>query len=161
LKAKTGIIVAVMLALVSFGAAAAKTKVFEYTDAGFRLTWHKLVKITERTGDKDLIFEGSHGSIKLTAIVRKGPRIPASQHHFRLMSYFAGQWAMAEDDCRGTGWDECEPWTWQAESGDRTGLGEAGYGPNGTYIFVLSAPKGSFKAKRPAMRVVQHSIQLF
>jgi hypothetical protein len=155
------IVVVAALALVSVGAAAAKTKVFEFTDAGFRLSWSKGVKIKQREGNKDLIYEGSHGAVQLKVIVRKGERLPEAQHEFRLMSYFAGHWAKAEADCRGTGWDGCTSWNWDSESGDRAGVGEVGYGPGGTYIFVLSAPEASFKQHRPKMRIVQQSVQLF
>jgi hypothetical protein len=40
-------------------------------------------------------------------------------------------------------------------------VGESGFGPGGTYIVVLSAPKSTFKQQRPQMRVVQQSVQLF
>lgn len=150
-----------VLALVAFGAAAAKTKVFEYPEAGFRLSWTPGAKLEQREGKKDLIFEGSRGPVQLKVIVRKGERLPAVQHEYRLMSYFAGHWTKAEAACRGTGWEECESWNWDAESGDRAGIGEVGYGPGGTYIFVLSAPESSFKQHRPKMRLVQQSIELF
>jgi hypothetical protein len=155
------VVLVAALALVSFAATAAKTKVFEFPQAGFRLSWSPGVAMQQREGKEDLLFEGSFGSIKLKAIVRKGAQLPAVQHEYRLMSYFAGQWTKTEEACRGTGWTGCESWSWHSESGDRAGVGEVGYGPGGTYIFVLSAPLGSFKQARPAMRLVQQSIQLF
>jgi len=155
------IVVVGALALVSVGAAAAKTKVFEFPEAGFRLTWDKGMTIAQREGKKDLIFEGARGAVQLKVIVRKGERLPEAQHEFRLMSYFAGHWTRSEETCRGTGWDGCESWTWDSESGNRAGIGEVGYGPGGTYIFVFSAPEATFKQDRPKMRVVQQSVQLF
>jgi len=160
-KTRMLIVVVGALALVSAGAYAAKTKLFEFPEAGFKLTWQKGVKIKQHTGNKDLIFEGARGPVKLKVIVRKGERLPEAQHEFRLMSYFAGHWTRAEADCRGAGWDGCSSWNWDSESGDRAGVGEVGYGPGGTYIFVLSAPESSFKQHRPKMRLVQQSVQLF
>ena len=100
-------------------------------------------------------------TIKVKVVVRKGEQVPAAQHRFRLMSYFPGEWNKAEEECRGAGWMSCESWSWDAESGKEKGIAQVGYGPGGTYIFVLSSKKSNFKAHRPAMRLIQESIQLF
>ena len=56
---------------------------------------------------------------------------------------------------------EGQSWSWTAESGDLKGLGMAGHGPGGTYLFVLAAPEARFKARRPTMRKIQDSLELF
>ncbi len=100
-------------------------------------------------------------AIKIKVVVRKGEQISAAHHRFRLISYFPGEWEKAEEECRGAGWTACESWNWDAESGKEKGIAQVGYGPGGTYIFVLSSKKSDFKAHRPAVRRIQESIQLF
>ncbi len=147
--------------LVAGSAFAAKGKLYENKDLGVRMTLKNGVKVTVSDGGSDRVIEATQGKIKVKVVVRKGEKLPAAQHHFRLMSYFAGEWQMAEDDCRGIGWNECSPWNWDAEGGDRKGLGMVGYGPGGTYIVVVHGPAKSFKSVRPSMRAIQESIELF
>ena len=126
-----------------------------------RFSLKKGVKVKASQAAKDHILEATQGKVKLEVIVRKGERIGEAQHEFRLISYFAGEWQMAEEECRGAGWDGCRSWKWGSSDGERKGLGMVGYGPGGTYIFVLHGPVGSFKKDRASMRAIQESVQLF
>jgi len=142
-------------------AAAGATAVFEYADLGLRLTWDAGARIDRADGNEDVVLSGTKGGVRLEAVVRRGERLPAAQHRYRLMSYFPGEWAKTGEECRGKGWDGCESWTWKSESGGLEGLGMVGWGPGGTYILVLSAKESRFRDLRPAMRAVQDSLELF
>jgi len=153
--------VAAAVALFAGSALAAKAVVYENAELGIRFSLKKGVGVDASTAALDHILEAAQGKVRLKVIVRKGERIPEAQHQFRLMSYFAGEWQMAEEECRGTGWGGCRSWNWDSEDGKRKGLGMVGYGPGGTYIVVLHGPSGSFKKDRASMRAVQESVQLF
>jgi hypothetical protein len=157
---RIAMLAAAALVVVS-GTAVAGKAVFERADLGIRFDWSggSAIKVTESASD--VILDGTRGAVTFRTVVRKGERVPEPQHHFRLVSYFAGEWQKAEEDCRGAGWDACAAWTWISEPGDREGLGMVGYGPGGTYVVVMHAPIGSFKTHRPAIRRVQESLQLF
>ena len=156
--------VVVVLGIVLFSSAAAfaaKSVMYDNQGLGLKFSWSKGSGITSTEDTAEIILDGVSGAIKVKVVVRKGEQVPAAQHRFRLMSYFPGEWNKTEEECRGAGWTACESWTWDAESGKDKGLAQVGYGPGGTYIFVLSAKKTKFKAHRPAMRKIQESIQLF
>lgn len=142
------------------GAALAAMKTIELTELGLFFKAPKGAKLEVKDGGEDKIASGKRGGITIKVIVRPGVQLPASQHHFRLMSYFPGEWNQTPDTCRGTGWTSCESWSWKAESGGLEGLGMAGHGPGGTYLFVLAAPDSQFKARRPQMREIQSSVEL-
>ncbi len=160
---KSRFVVATVLAaaLAAGGALAAKTCLYHYDDEGFSFEWAGGADVDRREASEDVIFEGSHRQVKLTAVVRAGERLPEASHEFRLMSYFPGEWKQVPAACRGSGWESCSSWSYEAEGSGDEGLGMVGYGPKGTYIFVLTAPAEKFRDRRPAMRAVQDSLKLF
>jgi hypothetical protein len=157
---KRATVLAVLLSLVAFGAAAAKAHEFFYGEAGLGFSWDGAAKPGLRRAGEDLVIEGSRGGITLKVVVRSGERLPEAQHRFRLMSYFPGEWNRTPDDCRGQGWEKCGSWAWTAERTSDRGLGMAGYGPGGTYLVVLSSAAADFERLRPGMRDIQSSLRL-
>jgi hypothetical protein len=142
-------------------AVAGPTKLYEFTDAGIRFSWGKGVKFSERAAGSDVLIEGRRGAVEVKVIFRKGEQLAGSTHQFRLMSYFAGEWNNSGEFCRGKGWESCTSWKFDAERGDRKGLAEAGYGPGGTYLIVLTAPTKKYADARLSMRLLQESLELF
>jgi len=140
---------------------AAPKKVYDNTQLRLRFDWPTPGAIRVVPGDHDTALEGTANGINITVVIRPGERIPETQHQFRLMSYFAGAWEKDADECRGAGWDGCAAWHFEAESGKTQGVAEVGFGPGGTYMLVLTAPTGSFRALRPKMRDVEQSLVLF
>ncbi len=161
MRARDAIVVLGIILFSSAAAFAAKSVMYENQELRLKFSWSKESEIKSTVDIADVILDGVNDEIKIKIVVRKGEQVPAAQHRFRLMSYFPGEWNKAEEECRGAGWMACESWTWNAESGKEKGIAQVGYGPGGTYIFVFSAKKSNFKARRPAMRKIQESIQLF
>lgn len=159
---KTSFLMTLMaVSLVAGSAMAAKLVLYENTDLGLKISLPRGVAVETAAAGDDQSVVASPGKMKLKIVVRKGERIPQSQHQFRLMSYFAGEWQMAEEECRGGGWETCRSWNWDSEDGSRKGVAMVGYGPGGTYIVVLHGPVASFKVDRRVMRTIQDSLQLF
>ncbi len=161
MKARDAIVVLGIILFSSAAAFAAKSVMYENQELGLKFLWSNGSKIASMQDTVDVILDGVGGATKIKVVVRKGEQVPAAQHRYRLMSYFPGEWEKTEEECRGAGWIACESWTWDAETGKDKGIAQVGYGPGGTYIFVLSSKKSNFKAHRPAMRKIQESIQLF
>lgn len=161
MKTRTAIAGVSIVMLAAAVAVAGPTKVYELADAGVRFSWAKGVKVAERAAGSDALFEGSHGAVELRVIFRKGERLEQSTHQFRLMSYFAGEWTNSGESCRGKGWEDCTSWKYDGESGKRRGFAEAGYGPGGTYLVVLTTPNSKYENTRLSMRLLQESLELF
>lgn len=161
MRVRDAIVVLGIILFSSAAAFAAKNVMYENQGLGLKFSWIDGSEVKSLTDTADVILDGVNGAIKLKVVVRKGEQVPAAHHRYRLISYLPGEWEKAEEECRGTGWSTCESWTWDAESGKERGIAQVGYGPGGTYIFVLSSKKSDFKAHRPAMRKIQESIQLF
>jgi hypothetical protein len=160
-KLRSAVVGAALVLLAAAVAVAGPTKVYEFVDAGIRFSWGKGIKISQRSAGSDVLFEGQRGSVELKVIFRKGERLGESTHQFRLMSYFAGEWTNSGEFCRGKGWEGCSSWKFDAEGGKRRGFGEAGHGPGGTYLIVLTAPTAKYTDARLSMRLLQESIELF
>ena len=161
MRARDAIVILGIILFSSAAAFAAKSVMYENQELRLKFSWSKESEIKSTVDTADVILDGASGAIKIKVVVREGQQVPAAQHRFRLMSYFPGEWNKAEEGCRGAGWSACESWTWDAESGKEKGIAQVGYGPGGTYIFVLSSKKSDFKTRRPVMRKIQESIQLF
>jgi hypothetical protein len=155
------LVMAAMLLAMAGALFAAPKKVFDNAQLRLRFDWSTPGSIRVVPGDSDTAIDGSANGIDLKIVVRPGERIPETQHQFRLMSYFAGAWEKDDDECRGSGWDGCASWHFEAESGKTAGVAEVGFGPGGTYMLVLTAPTGSFHDLRPKMREVEKSLVLY
>jgi len=161
LKTRTAFIALGIVMLATAVAVAGPTKVYEFAESGIRFSWGKGVKISQREAGSDALFEGHRGSVELKLIFRKGERLGPATHQYRLMSYFAGEWTNSGEFCRGKGWEQCTSWKFDSERGDRRGFAEAGYGPGGTYLIVLTAPVAKYADARLSMRLLQESLELF
>ena len=161
MKTRAAIISSVAVLLAAAMAVAGPTKVYEFAESGVRFSWGKGVKVSERAAGSDVLLEGKHGSVELKVVFRKGERLGSATHQFRLMSYFAGEWTNSGEFCRGKGWEECSSWKFTAERGDLRGFAEAGHGPGGTYLIVLTTPTAKYDKTRLSMRLLQESLELF